>query len=424
MSISQSNFEGYVDRIENGWVFGWAWNSEMPNGPIQVDIYVDGEREASALANLYRPDLEAAGKGNGRHGFEVQIPERVQYGQPHQINVYISGTNQDLYGSPQSTSLEAKTAAVLATAQTHGNTQAMGPTYRSRFGGLWPDLSNARDVIDGKATLGWISSEEAELLKHWVADGFVILPQVVPHELIDNLDADVEKIWNGASSARCYVEYFEAGSVIHRAGLRFKDKRAKLLDLYASLESARQIVFNKAILRFLSLLFERPILAFQCLYFRWGSRQAVHQDTAFVKVSSPLEFAASWIALEDIRPNSGELEYYKGSHKLDEYLFEGQHKWMPNKSPEHGNFLDSLHQRSQELGLERQIFHPKKGDVLLWSADLAHGGCQQLTEGLTRKSIVTHYCPINVNPVYDNGRTRPLRLRYNDSAFYTRHKWD
>lgn len=70
-------------------------------------------------------------------------------------------------------------------------------------------------------------------------------------------------------------------------------------------------------------MFERPAVGFQSLYFRWGSQQAVHQDTAFVKVSSPMEFAASWIALEDIKSGSGELEYYIGSHRLDDYCFTG-----------------------------------------------------------------------------------------------------
>ena len=60
MSIRQDVFEGYVDRIENGCVFGWAWHSEIPNGPIEVDIYLDGERKANAVANMYRADLEAA----------------------------------------------------------------------------------------------------------------------------------------------------------------------------------------------------------------------------------------------------------------------------------------------------------------------------------------------------------------------------
>jgi len=40
-----------------------------------------------------------------------------------------------------------------------------GPTYRSRFGGLWTDLSNAESVIKGKLELGLISEQEANQLK-------------------------------------------------------------------------------------------------------------------------------------------------------------------------------------------------------------------------------------------------------------------
>ena len=101
------------------------------------------------------------------------------------------------------------------------------------------------------------------------------------------------------------------------------------------------------------------------------------------------------------------------------FSFEGQHKWMPTKSPEYEHFLDFLHQRCQKLGLERQVFHPKKGEVLFSSADLAHGGRQQLTEGLTRKSIVTHYCPFNCDSVYSGSRQKPQKYQHNDIAFYT-----
>jgi ectoine hydroxylase-related dioxygenase (phytanoyl-CoA dioxygenase family) len=38
-----------------------------------------------------------------------------------------------------------------------------------------------------------------------------------------------------------------------------------------------------------------------------------------------MRLVASWVALEDIQPDSGELEYYIGSHTLDDYLFDGRH---------------------------------------------------------------------------------------------------
>ena len=52
------------------------------------------------------------------------------------------------------------------------------------------------------------------------------------------------------------------------------------------------------------------------------------------------------------------------------------------------------------MGLEERTFLPKKGDVLIWSADLAHGGSPATDPSLTRKSLVGHYCPDRVDPFY------------------------
>jgi len=299
-------------------------------------------------------------------------------------------------------------------------TEAQATRYRSRFGGLWTDLSNAAQVIERKHASKLITDEEATLLSDWIRDGFVVLRQAVPHALIDRLDADIEDIWNGTSSRRGFVEVWEDGMPrIRPASRRFREERVKLLDVYTCSQHARQVIFSEPILRFLDKVFERPVVAFQSLYFRWGSRQDIHQDTAFVKVSSPLEFVASWVALEDVRPDSGELEYYVGSHALDDYLFADGQKWMPLpfNAATYDAFIQSLAERSRHRGLRRERFLPKKGDVLIWSADLAHGGSKESSPGVTRKSLVTHYCPRDCSPVY--GLPSGRRRRYSETASYS-----
>jgi phytanoyl-CoA hydroxylase len=92
------------------------------------------------------------------------------------------------------------------------------------------------------------------------------------------------------------------------APVRQRFQRTSNMPARAMAAMARSILFAPEILRFVNLVLERPALAFQSLYFRWGSRQDIHQDTAFVKVSSPMEMVASWVALEDIQTDSGELE--------------------------------------------------------------------------------------------------------------------
>jgi hypothetical protein len=403
--------EGYIDTIHDGWVLGWAWCHDQPLEPLEIRVLIDEREVCRVVADLYRADLERAGKGNGRHAFEVQLPGGLDDGQ-HVLRV-VDARDRDLTGSP---------ARIGNPGQAEPSADAIGrgARYTSPFGGLWPDLSNAEAVIAGKRALGWISDEEAKLLREWKRDGFVILPHAAAIEDIERLDSDVERIWSGTSTHRYFVEFWENDvKTVRLAGPDFRDRRVKLLDLFTGSAAALRVTFSPAVLRFLSIVFERPALAFQSLYFRWGSQQDLHQDSAFVRVSSPREFAASWIALEDIQESSGELEYFGGSHLLDDHLFEGVHKWMPFRSPDYRAYVDSLRARCVERGLEHRLFRPRRGDVLLWHADLAHGGSSIVTPGVTRKSLVTHYCPIDCSPLYSDAGRPPERHRFNELASYS-----
>ena len=377
-----------------------------------MDVFVDDVKVATCRAELYRADLEQAGKGDGCCAFEIHLPAAPRHGA--QLRVVFAGTTIELPGGP------IVVDAGAAVGHDDVPPLAGSPQYRSRFGGLWPDLANALEIVADKKAREALSDEEASLLRHWIADGYIVLPSAIDPVLIDALEEEVEAIWDGASRHACFVEYWENDvKTVQPAGPKFRSVPVKLLDLYAHLENARRIMFAPAILRFLTLVFEQPAVAFQGLYFRWGSRQDIHQDTAFVKVSSPMRLVASWVALEDIQPGSGELEYYVGSHTLEDYLFDGRHKWMPFRSTEYSAYVASLHARSQARGLERQRFQPKKGDVLIWSADLAHGGSQDISRAVTRKSLVTHYCPADCQPVYSGDGIAPIRHSFNASAFYT-----
>jgi ectoine hydroxylase-related dioxygenase (phytanoyl-CoA dioxygenase family) len=47
----------------------------------------------------------------------------------------------------------------------------------------------------------------------------------------------------------------------------------------------------------------------------------------------------------------------------------------------------------------------QKGDVLIWSADLALGGSKNPRAGVTRRSLVSHYCPTKCQAIDElNGK--------------------
>lgn len=102
MDSHESGFEGHVDRIDKGVVRGWAWRRDLPNEAISVEVRVDDQSQERITAGLYRADLEAAGKGNGRHAFAFTLPDRYLDGETHSLRAVFGERSRDLIGSPAS----------------------------------------------------------------------------------------------------------------------------------------------------------------------------------------------------------------------------------------------------------------------------------------------------------------------------------
>jgi ectoine hydroxylase-related dioxygenase (phytanoyl-CoA dioxygenase family) len=140
-----------------------------------------------------------------------------------------------------------------------------------------------------------------------------------------------------------------------------------------------------------------------------------------------MHLAASWIALEDVKPGAGELFYYPGSQRLPDYLYPGENKNIVDaqrRNPqldisgpiaEHVKSLTDLCARE---GIEQQRFVAKAGDVLIWAADIVHGG-SSISLDATRRSIVTHYCPKELVPLYFEDRPREIRFDKSGNPYTT-----
>ena len=292
------------------------------------------------------------------------------------------------------------------------------PRYRSRFGGLWPDLSNAGELIAGKQALGHLTAEDAEQFRRWVRDGYVVFEGAVAPELVDRLRGEIDATWE-RGDPRVALEVFEDDQRrLPRLAPRYRDVPHKVLDYHAVSPVARDVQFAPAVRRFLGLLFERPPLAFQSLLFRWGSEQDMHQDSAYVVLRSPMELVGCWIALEDVQPGSGELQYYVGSHRIPEYLWLDRARSRPYEFEDLSDFTRHVREESERLGCPLERFRPRRGDALLWHADLVHGGARRKDPELTRWSLVTHFCPVDVDPEwYDQVPSSP-KLEHAPGCYY------
>ena len=63
----------HIDDSDEGLLNGWGLNRLKPDAAISIEVSSTGGEKIVISAGNFRPDLQAAGFGNGRHGFSVDI---------------------------------------------------------------------------------------------------------------------------------------------------------------------------------------------------------------------------------------------------------------------------------------------------------------------------------------------------------------
>lgn len=108
---------GRVDAIDMGRIFGWAFDPMAPDQRLTIRVLLDGKVIAEAVADRNRPDLRRNGVGDGKHAFEITLPDPVQ-SRANDIVVMArneSGSEQTLrVPQPNEQAAEALIAAPLA----------------------------------------------------------------------------------------------------------------------------------------------------------------------------------------------------------------------------------------------------------------------------------------------------------------------
>jgi hypothetical protein len=100
-----------------------------------------------------------------------------------------------------------------------------------------------------------------------------------------------------------------------------------------------------------------------------------------------------WLAMEDVHPDAGPLTYVPSSQKwpiLSNAMI-GRRGFGAHEEHAQVPFEAAWRALVQSSGLQQETFLAKKGQALIWAANLLHGGSIQNDPTLTRWSQVTHY---------------------------------
>jgi hypothetical protein len=204
-----------------------------------------------------------------------------------------------------------------------------------------------------------------------------------------NIDTEIESdaselIKELGASMATELENWEAG----KAGA------PRLQDGWQQHPAVRRLALQPRVLAVLRQLYGREPFAFQTLNFAVGSEQPFHSDAVHFHCEPHGFMCGLWIPLADVEPDSGPLLYYPGSHRLP-YRSAASLGLTPEQvaaEPHPQRFFEPTWQEDVErLGLEREIFLPRRGEALIWHANLLHGGSAVKNRRARRWSLVVHY---------------------------------
>jgi hypothetical protein len=217
-------------------------------------------------------------------------------------------------------------------------------------------------------------------------DGYLVIDDLgYSDALLDGIVADLDGLYEGEERIVDGVFYAS-----HRIGEAWKIN-----------ENVRDLALSPSLIAVVEELYRRKPLPFQTLNFRMGTEQAIHSDTIHFN-SMPRGFmCGAWVALEDIDMGNGPVVYYPGSHNLREITLDDIGPGADEEA--YSQFIAALIER---LDLKPEYATIRRGQTLLWSSNLLHGGSPQRDKSRTRYSQVTHFffegCKY-WSPLFSNG---------------------
>lgn len=200
------------------------------------------------------------------------------------------------------------------------------------------------------------------------------------------LDARIERIKKSLTPR--FGSQFEDPGAVKNTG-----ENQRLQDAWIFDEDVRSIAVNERLLALLAKLYGRRPVPFQTLNFPVGTQQQFHSDCAHFSCLPERFMCGVWLAMEDIHEDAGPLTYIPGSHRwpIVSNLMIGRSGGNNQPQSAQSPFEAAWSAMTAVTGSEPESFCPRKGQALIWAANLLHGGSPQADPTRTRWSQVSHY---------------------------------
>ena len=290
--------KGSVDKVTPEGSIGWLFAESHGRKPL-VQAFLRHQLIGQAVADLYRPDLEQVGLGDGRHGFEIGFNEPIDPSHLPFVTVRPEGFDLTIPVFTAGGYLDL-VRHIIAEHPTTGR-------HRSVLGGLWTDRLDAPALLSGRIAVGSVAAELQPALSDLIAHGYVVL--------------------HGAMAARPLGEReLELATTIGQATQPEISRHAG--ELRSALSQLCAFLFTDTNVRFLRALFDDHPVVYRLDVLR-GSTTNFAQACSFEVFPSPGDCAVIYAS----SARGTRIDVLRNSHEMPEFSSGGKSRWTRQGAP-------------------------------------------------------------------------------------------
>ena len=235
------------------------------------------------------------------------------------------------------------------------------------------------------------------------SDGYVIIDLDLEESFLNNITKDTERI-------------LKSKDFVGQEKYEYTDHR-RLFQAWKDSENIRELTKHPKILKTLKFLYNRDPFAFSTINFSNPTGQPLHSDTIHFNSYPKKWMTGVWVAFEDCNETNGTLRVVKGSHKWKEFDYNDLKITHPDlrENGEQKSYRD-YDQFIRELVDAKQAkqkpINIKKGQAVVWTSNLLHGGIEVTCDRISRKSQAIHYFYHGCQKYYTPMFSHPMMGQY------------
>lgn len=252
---------------------------------------------------------------------------------------------------------------------------------------------------------------DAEIRKYYDDNGYVIVRNLIPHELCDQARAYFEqevKPYDGyiyrQASANPEKHKFTKSNFMVNSILNVQSVNKSLFPHFR--ESGIKILTDNKIKYILKVLMDDDPKLVQSMYFEGNPATWAHQDSYYLDSSELGRMVAAWVAVEDIQPGAGRFYVYPTSHKIDLQKNGGDF----DVAFHHDRYKQLIKDIIKKFNLECKAPVLRKGDVFFWHGKTIHGSMVTAQPQYSRSSFTGHYIPEKTQFLQFQSVIKPMQL--------------